>query len=939
MATKRLGVDAKRNNWNDGQQITYADLLDEQNRNVSIDSSNIANFFGSGVLKSELTGKTIFDTEDLNSYQQQLIDAHSFDGSNIVNSSTPSISDIIQGSQLSITLYDVNLNGADKTKVAIFGVSFGDILIHDTLTFNNNGTQVTRGRYKKITGILFNNFAGNLHGSKNLALDDQDIFTARCLIREAESLEVSVDPIMASQTLKPNKYFEDFIPASSSQTATEMLQGAIGLEYSIADLGIGLGSLTQRKLLADDVTTRYGQKFLAKGSNIQKISILLGVEADLSVPEDDAYNWSGSIILAIHPLQVDIDCPVDPVPDNAVDFDPDPTIIAQLSLNQEEMLQRGVVLNNTSQIVEFVFTGTNLSDPLRSPIEANKYYLLAIGRSGNAGTGTILVEEAPHIAENGYMTVYNGDGWINIEESDLWFIIEGDYLKVSNGIAYEDGVGIEVPKIKKDLTNTEVPFVEGHLEFATTSKDAYNYVLLEPKNELSDLQQDQRTGNSMFSRVRPVPLFSTLTQSELNTTLQIKSAPLLMARAKDKNPRGNISNISGSSKFVGSVENEYFHIIEPNADIQTFNLVGSIIYPDTTANYSYRIIEQKLLRDAYGDINGDGIIDESDLEIINGWISDGYSFNLNTAGGQQPIIDGYATLDQVLRADVNGDGIVNSTDISLLSDYLNNAISNFPAGSYFLRTQLKVETLLENNENAEMSEDNSSSFQTAPYNEVDWEIDYIPTWEPDLIEIEDLKRYLPTTFTNDYSTESPSGNNNFFFPNNIIITGDQLNPDGTSYSVDLEISQITLDIPIVDSNGDSTFLDGYKGILLFDAFVAESSDGLTSKGFDALKYHDGSFVQIGDFEDGKVKIVPSILSLANDYPVSGGRIEDIIGMYYDNGTSLLTMYINNTYDDELNNHLPPLSIKISLSIYMKKAGFKNTSYNVTEGEMRELLDI
>jgi len=941
MVTNRLSVDADRVNFYDGQRITLDELRDEQARNLSIDAANVGNFLGSGVVRFNPIPVVVFDSDDLNDFQQNLFDGYSFDGVNVLNY-TPTISDTVEGVQLAVTLSDVMLKGSAATKVAIFGVTFGDTLVHDDLLFEDNGTQVTKGRYKEIRGILFNDFAGNLRGSRRLAVDDGYNFIGRCVIREAESLETSFDHIMEAQTAQPNQYFKNFPPANVGETPTEMLQNAIGLDYSLSALNIGLGSLTTRELEPNDVSTKYGQKFLASGKNIQKISVLLSVKEDQSALTADAYNWSGSITLTLNALQTEVECPVSSTPDNAVDFDPDPAVLAQLSLDVDNLENQGIVLGPTPQIVDFVLTGTALADPLRSPIETGKYYVFTIGRSGDTGVGTILIEEAPHISSSsGYFVVFDGSQWIEVRESDMWFSIEGDYVKVSNGFAYEDGVGVEVPKIKVDSSNTEAPYVEGLISLTTTSRDAYNYVLLELGSEFSEQEQDQRTGNLIYSRVSPTPEFSMLTASQLSTLTVTKPAPVLTALVKDHNPRGNPAIISGTSTLAGVVEDVCFHIINPDADVLSNGLTGSLLSPDSSANKKYRVIDSTLFVDSYGDVNGDGIIDETDLALINSWISDGYDFDLSTAAGQQQIIDGYATLDQVLRADLNGDGKVDATDALILSNYLNKAISTFPVGSSYRRVELRTEAILDPaNTTTNMLQDNVV-FQTTPFTSTPWKIDYLANWIPDNILIEDVRRNMPTTFTEESSSSLVGGRNDFYAPGNLLIEGLQLNPDGTSYSVDFEVNHLTLNIPIIDSYGNPTFLDGYKGLLLFENFVAESSSGKTATGFEAMKYHDETYVQLADFDAGKVKIVPSIQSTANQYSVTlGGDIDDIVGLFYDPTTSLLTIYINELFDDGYGNSaVPPKSMKVSVVVYMKKAGFANNTTSVSRSEMRELLNI
>lgn len=927
MVTKRLPVNVNRVNFYDGQQITEDEMDDEQNRNIDIDAANIANFLGSGIVQYAPLPNTIFDSYNLNTQQQTLFDGYSFDGSNIYTG-TPS--DEIQGVQLAVILSDVRLDGAASTRILIIGDEFGDNLIHDELIFENNGKQITRNRYKYIRAIIFNDFAGNIRGSESYALEvDGYSFVGRCIIREASAMEVSHDTIIASQISQPSQFFYNFQPASYTLTLTQLLQNSIGADKSIADLNIALDSITQRELVEDDVTTRIGQKFLAKGTNIQKISILLSVKYDTL----DGYDWSGSIVMNLHALQTEVDCPVSPVPDNAIDFDPDPSVIAQLSLSSSDLEKQGVVLDGYPQIVNFVFTGNKISDPIRSPIEEDNYYVFTIGRSGDAHTGTLLIEEASDRAENSYMVYFNGLEWTNIEDSDMWFRIDGDYVKISDGIAYEDGIGIQIPKIAKDSTNTEVPYVEDFHSLYTSTYEGYNYVLLEKTDEFSSPEQNQHTGNQVYSRVAPVPSISLISRSNLSTLLTSDPAPVLLASVSDYNPRGNPSSVTGITKYIGLAYGNDFNILNPDADLRSFNWVGSIIYPNNTKTFGYRIISADLVYDAYGDVNGDGEITSSDLSLAVSL--DGY--NISNSTTQQLIADGYIDMLQFLRADVNGDGIINSTDTALIQNYINKVTPSSPVGTKFTRLHLKVENLTNPLESVVSMQTTDSTLITVPYTNINWDIDFFSTWIPDLLQVEDERRFMPTTFIDPVTLNNPKGRNDFYIPGNLILDGYIVNPDDTYYSIDFEITHMSLDIPVVDSYGNPTFLDGYSGILLFDNFVAESSDGLTASGFPAMKYSDGSYVQIADFKAGKVKISTAIQSTANSF--SGSTINDIVGLYYNPTTSLMLLYINDQYDDGYGNVLTPRSTKILVTIYLKKAGFINETREITQSQMRVLLDI
>lgn len=67
----------------------------------------------------------------------------------------------------------------------------------------------------------------------------------------------------------------------------------------------------------------------------------------------------------------------------------------------------------------------------------------------------------------------------------------------------------------------------------------------------------------------------------------------------------------------------------------------------------------------YGDIDGDGLITEKDLNLLTEYWAEIITL----------------TPDQLRRADINGDGIVDQRDVMLLADYLRGRSSTFPVCS------------------------------------------------------------------------------------------------------------------------------------------------------------------------------------------------------------------------------------------------------------------
>lgn len=75
-----------------------------------------------------------------------------------------------------------------------------------------------------------------------------------------------------------------------------------------------------------------------------------------------------------------------------------------------------------------------------------------------------------------------------------------------------------------------------------------------------------------------------------------------------------------------------------------------------------------LTRRLYGDVNGDGIINNADVTLLQQYL----------AGFQE--LDEY----QLIAADVDGDKDVNIKDATMISFLINGYIDSFPVGEYFL---------------------------------------------------------------------------------------------------------------------------------------------------------------------------------------------------------------------------------------------------------------
>jgi|10_taG_2_1085330.scaffolds.fasta_scaffold00060_27 hypothetical protein len=942
MGTIQYDVNTKMTNFYNSMQVDLEDMNQEQLHRQSSDAATIGNFFGSGVVPIQLIIPALLDTNDLNQAQQVLMDGYSFDGQNTyIGTNLVTLTDTLEGNHLKITISDFNLAGIKRiAKVCIIGDEFGGDLVYDRLWFRDNGSQITTKRYKNIRAIIFNDSFGNANGSYDYAhrvIDSYGSPTGRCLVQEVGSLELSAEPIIANQNFQPDIFFRDFSRISSFATLNSMLQDAIGSDKSYTDMDVYTTPFAQREIAKNNPTKKIGQKFYLTANNIQKISILMAVERDAAAVAGSEYDWSGSLTLSLHPLQTSLDCPVAIVPDNLVDFDPSPGAITLATLDMSDLSDRGIVLDDYGQQVDFVFTNDLIADPVNSPLIANSYYVLTINRSGDTSVGDLLFDEAQNLYTGGYLVEFDGSSWTNVTTSDMWFEVHSSNLKINDGVAYQDGTGVQIPKLKKNTSGIEVPWVEKETYY-TVAYQNNNYVITEVIEEFSDQEEDPTTGDRVHSRKINAPNLSVLDETDFLAAIGISGIPVVLGRTSDNNPRGNPATITGTVTLPGQAVGNTFHILNPSSTLLANNLVGSILTPNTTKNLRYRITDTLLIVDSYGDVVTSNKIDISDQLRVASWLPDGYDLALNA--DQTKVINGDITLPEILKADVTDDSVVDVSDLNMIRDYVNNAINSFTSGTSYQRLVLVVENLTDPDPLGVVADipTADADFTTVPIQPINWRINYIPSWYVDNLNFIDMRRFLPSNFTVDPSATF-GGRGDFYFPGNQIIDGYQVNKDSSWYSVDFELNHLSLNVPVTDSYGNPTFLDGYSvGVDLFNAFVGETANGKTANGFTAMKYADKSFVQLSDFP-ARVKIVPSIQSMASRFSVPfGGNIDDIIGLNYDLNTSNMTLYINNTYRDgyEL---IPSLRTKILLQVFLKKAGFANTTGEITMDEMQYVLGI
>lgn len=631
--TKRNPVSAQQNIWFDAQQVDDTDLTLEQNYNNSIESAIINNHVGSGVLAEVLQQNIIFDSSLVTSFLDGL-------PVNIQNQPT----DNNFGNQLEIILSGSLAAGKKSVKLCVIGLDFQSNLQYEIFYFRNNETQVSRRHFTKVLTLLFNDFIGDPVLSLNLG--------GRIVINEARPLELSRSPIMVAQDVEPSLFFRDFF-LDGFLSLQSLLQSALPL-YNIDTLNIFTQPLDTKIISSGDVTTQIGQKFLATTNNIQKITVLLAVQ-DLLAGHSTDLVWNGDLVISIYPLQSNIECPSDIVPNLPIDFSPSNIPLAQISFNYATLQSSGTVLNSVYQPVDFIFSNSPIAGG--NVLTPGDYYAFTVKRSGAANKCDILIAVGGSLVPNSRITIFNGTLWIDIPEQDLWFRVWTDAAKISDGQFYEAGHGAIIPKTTQDPnTLTTVDNTLEGLQF--TGNDIFHAVASTTALDSTPVP-DQRTGNPVLSRQQTVPNIELLNTID-TTNLEQASEPLIIGAITDKNRKfydSISSTINSELHSATMVKDELIiRVVDDPTDTVRFDttvsgLVTNLlngdfasaqIFPDAgNPNNFYRIASAKLNSCILGDVNGDGIIDQRDLDLLNTYLN----FDLNTGLPLNTVLttDGYHT--------------------------------------------------------------------------------------------------------------------------------------------------------------------------------------------------------------------------------------------------------------------------------------------------------
>jgi len=933
----------KRVNWYDGQRVDEPDFDTEQTAWHSGLAEITDHVSGSGIEKEFATQPVLFDSDTVPASIQSLFDTINFDGEPIYptdsfgNTIYSQPSDTVEGDQLEITIFDADLDGAAVLKVYIFGTIFGDKFVQEVLTFEQNESQVTRNYFNHIVAFMTQDYKGN----QNTIVTGIACRNAggRLKISEAVQMTVVRDVIMAEQSHEPNMDYFQFKPATLAKTLNTLLNEIASSDsLSAADLDIDLFAATTTRLLPNNDSSGLivGEKFKATTNNIQKVQLLLSVQENTLATPGEEFNWSGDIVVGIRKLQTTTTCPTDIIPGNAIEFDPEPSTLAEVSFDQDGLSNLGISLNDTPQIVDFVFTQSLLANPNVEPsIIVGDFYIVTIRRSGNISTGVIVLQEAANTTSNPTetdemrMSVFSTNKWIDVPESDMWFKVYTDAIRITNGIAFDEGIRLVSPKIKKDLvTGNDNPFIEGFHSLIDVSFSTKNYIIVQKSIDLTDIEPHPATGNPIAARMEDVPDISVVSFGDLTSLIDAGNKTVILGSIKDTNPVSN-PTITDTTDFPGLVRENTFTIIQPISDILLNNLVGSIITPNIgQPTLKYRIIKVENFTDAYGDVNGDGEIDLNDViraQELDGYAKDLMSGSIPTLVQQFAIESGVVTMEEILRADVTNDGIIDVSDPSGIQQHIVLG-SSFVAGATFKRSVLTVETLVDPLSTTADIIGLDISFNTVPFTPIVYRIDFVALWAPSNLVVEDLRRFVPKTFveliSSDLIQTIPNGGKDILFiPGDVIVGGQILDAVKDPYRIDLEVNTVVINLPEGSTQGE---------IDVFGNFIKK-----------LMYFSDGTLVQSSALDDNQIKVVAAIQSVTKDIDgddlgiIDGNDpITQTISVLYTQSSGILRIRANNIRNISTR---PELTTKIVLSVYLKKAGFRNTDVSVTQTQVTDLL--
>jgi hypothetical protein len=718
-------------NFYDGQKITESDLDAEQLHIQSVTGGIINDFHGSGIVRESIfesnillntSSPGIYAKEDSPNLSKETILLGRYDGVPLKLDLQPSDRDY--GNRLEIELINADVGGKIQTKVLVVGFAFSSLssrgqLVSEVLSFQKNQTLITKYYYKEILSIIFNNFSGGTGKTEYSSLKDSynviSENSGHAIIREAESLKVFPKSVINDQIESPNFDLNNFITGDVGTSIEDLLKEAVGDDVNFNELYFELSPATIASFEKNgSVTKSYGQKFLSKANNLQKIDLLLSVTQDTSLPINEQYDFSGELTISVHRLQTEVNCRTDLVPDRLLDFDPEIDPIIEISFNQSDLSVLGYSLSDVPEVVSFNLASTLIADPNIEPnLVKDQYYAILISRRGDTRTGTVNLhvgwDKPTRKSENGQTLTPEekflkqssrffefdtaSKRYVDYSSYSLWHKIHADCLEVTPGTAYsDDSFQISITKTEKFVGSTEISrYIDG-ISLSNVAYGSSNYVTLSHVQSFESPTTHPRTGNLAYSRIVDTGEISVYNESDFLSIAE--NRPLIVAKVSDKNVRSG-SQIVENISLPGLIDRNYVLIIEPDSSLLSDNLIGRVLTPDVSCecNKKYKIIKTECITYSIGDLNNDKKIDALDIAEIVPVLGN----TINSSATEKEILSGNLSIIKFKQSDLNGDSTVDGEDLSILEDAV-DGYTNFSVPEKFKVLKIYIQNDFDEND-------------------------------------------------------------------------------------------------------------------------------------------------------------------------------------------------------------------------------------------------
>jgi len=687
-----------RVNFFDGQKLSEGDLDQEQSHLRGLTSNHVASAHGSGLIKDNpVENRVLFTLSNPGYYADNVskfvINAGNFDGKPIYLDRQPSDAEF--GKRIIFELKDAIIKNNYPVKIIILGSRYNPLdsrgeIITEYLEFEDSLKKITSNYYKNIYAIYFNNLSGGFGNSfYNNSIESYNYLSSQnidVLIYESDAVEIFPKSLSISQIESPNYYLNNFITYSEELSLLDTFSEALDETFSTSEIyyetdpaEVLLFSSGESSAIA------YGQKFLAKTSGLQKISLLMGLDTSLSS------EFSGNLVISIHKLTTAANCITDVIPDNLINFDPETVPLIETSYSYDDFVSMGIKLGETPSIINFDLSSTLIANPNLEPsLNIDSYYCFIIKRVGDTSTGTIRLYQGydksykkqensqPLTIQEEYdlkTTLFTEFDIINnkyVDNSDksLWFELHASTVEVASGKVFsEDGVQFEIPSYIEYVGNNLIPFTLKDIELKNINGEK-NYIILDRSEKFTTPISHPRTGNYTFTRILDSYSITILLENELNSILDLN--PNILGYVVDSNDRSP-SDISDTFSYVGQITPDKIYFINPPNSIRTKAILNRIFIPDTNCSCGsqYKISSVSCSIQKVADLNSDGKITYQDLSSVLDLAGNAFTSSVT----QNLILNGNISLIDFYKSDVNSDGAIDGSDISVIEDAIDGYVN------------------------------------------------------------------------------------------------------------------------------------------------------------------------------------------------------------------------------------------------------------------------